>query len=665
MKTILTYIFKHKYFKEVTDNYTKAITEYQTAFDVWSEYNSCPQNDTFENKEYISSNISEIMEVSSWMKIFNEIKTSQKDGLIWLFNEKGRKNIPNIMGYQEYKLVAENLQKIREYQNYSDTYNRLISTTKEAAERYLGCSKQKHTHEEKKNLALHKSEIHGIDLVLKTAHFCEANYKLAWEAFSKGRKFSDIHLDELKTVNDESFKSKNNFLVQYSEDSELIKLIMSDRLLPIDSFSKESIKQEEEILATLSSRSIDKIEVLESNVSLSDSKELKRAILDSVLYGNKCSFSDSFTIPQFYDLRKSFDSNGVSFDDAVRKMKDNDNVIRAFNKEHTGKSIVYIEDYLKVMTESCDLYKYVEEYRYQKAKRAECKILQFNYHIGFEALFGSKNLDTCVFTDIITILSNEILIKSKDSELREQERIRRELERKRQEEERKRQEEEQKRQELRNLQSCVSSWSQPSKSTVNCFSLYYYYPTTCQWEASEEEWNIRNLIWDFKAKPHDHQSDAEIILRHTNSVNKVLPLLKEVLCHYFGNNVSKLTFVPILASTKLVSERRYKDISEQLTEELQMNNGYPHITITRDGISKNDPANTVGYSIQPEISFDSSFFRGKYVIIFDDVITSGKSMERFKRFLESVGATVIGGLSIGNTQHERQSSNPIEQISIS
>ena len=93
-----------------------------------------------------------------------------------------------------------------------------------------------------------------------------------------------------------------------------------------------------------------------------------------------------------------------------------------------------------------------------------------------------------------------------------------------------------------------------------------------------------------------------------------------------------------------------------------MLNGYPYMSITKDGISKNDPTNTTGVSIQPEISLDGSFFKNKYVILFDDVITSGKSMERFKQLLESAGATVIGGLSIGKTEHERQGTNPIDTI---
>ncbi len=66
--------------------------------------------------------------------------------------------------------------------------------------------------------------------------------------------------------------------------------------------------------------------------------------------------------------------------------------------------------------------------------------------------------------------------------------------------------------------------------------------------------------------------------------------------------------------------------------------------------------------MQAQFAVDSIFFKGKYVLLFDDVITSGRSMERLKQKLESVGAIVIAGLSIGRTKHERQGSNPIDLI---
>lgn len=205
------------------------------------------------------------------------------------------------------------------------------------------------------------------------------------------------------------------------------------------------------------------------------------------------------------------------------------------------------------------------------------------------------------------------------------------------------------------LRTCVHSWPQPNRSVVRCFSLYNYYPTTCDWNASEDEWDVRNLIWDFKANPNRPQSELEIKNRHERAVSEVLPNLNRLLTKFFGNKKSKLTLVCIPSSKKIITERRYKDFSEKICKENGMANGYPYVHVTEEG-----EASHLGGVVQAKYSVDSSFFKDRFVILFDDVITSGKSMERFKQLLESAGATVIAGISIGKTRHERQSKNPID-----
>ena len=649
MKSTLTYIFKHKHYKEVMAFYNEATTKHNDAFEVWSRHSSCPNEDTFEVKELIASHISEIREVASWIKRYDLIKNSHKEGLLWLFADRGQKYIP-IMGYNEYKFVSEQIETIEKYQNYFDTYNQLIRSNKEAVVRYINSNTQNHNYEDMQNIAIHKNEILQIASVLRAAHTCESKYKLAWECFSDNREFSDISLNELKTISDEHFSIKNDYLALYAKESKLIKLIMGTNLLPKNSFSKDAIKQHEGIISILATRSIGNIDVSELSITLGESKEHKRAILDSELYGKKCNFSDSYTIQKFYALRKSYDQQGVQFDSAVLKTKENDAAIRAFDKENGGEGVVYIEDYLKVMTEGCDLYNFIEKYKQQNEKREEAKKLKLRYNKGFSSLYGPKNLDTCSYSEILTIISNEQQIKSKNIEIEEQERRRKEIERLKQEEERRKQE-------LVTLRSGISSWTQPSRSTVKCFSLFYYYPTTCPWEASEEEWDIRNLVWDFKANPNRPQSIIEIISRHQRAMNEVIPDLKRVLRNFFGGNISKLTLVCIPSSKRVVTERRYLDFSTQICNDTEMANGYSYVHVAEEG----DAAH-LGGGVQAQYSVDSSFFKGRYVILFDDVITSGRSMERFKRLLESAGATVIAGLSIGKTKHERQEENPIDLI---
>lgn len=165
------------------------------------------------------------------------------------------------------------------------------------------------------------------------------------------------------------------------------------------------------------------------------------------------------------------------------------------------------------------------------------------------------------------------------------------------------------------------------------------------------------MIWDFKANPNRSQPESEIRFRHERAMNKVLPLFKKVMSHYFGSNTSKLTLVCIPSSKKIVTERRYKDFSHELCSITGMDNGYDYISVLQEGEAKH-----LGGTTQAQISINGSFFRDRYIVLLDDVITSGMSMEMTKNLLEQAGAHVIAGLSIGRTKHEREYSNPIDNL---
>ena len=179
--------------------------------------------------------------------------------------------------------------------------------------------------------------------------------------------------------------------------------------------------------------------------------------------------------------------------------------------------------------------------------------------------------------------------------------------------------------------------------------LLYYYPTTCDFEASESEWDDRYTVWNFKNDPDKHISEED----HEAALDEVIPQIKQKLTDTFGAEYLQfITLVCLPASTNAKNQARYEEFSNRLCAETEMENGYQHVHIVRDGLSKKDPRNTTGRSIQPEVTFDDCF-KGKYVLLFDDVITKGGTMLRYKEIMERKGATVIGGFTIGKTKHER------------
>lgn len=184
--------------------------------------------------------------------------------------------------------------------------------------------------------------------------------------------------------------------------------------------------------------------------------------------------------------------------------------------------------------------------------------------------------------------------------------------------------------------------------------LFYYYPTTCDFEASESEWDDRYTVWDFKNDPEKGINPED----HKKSLDDVIPRIKQKLIGTFGEDYLQfLTLVCLPASTNAKNVARYDDFSNRLCEETGMENAFAHVHIIQDGMSKKDPRNTTGRSIQPVIEYDKAYFKGRYILLFDDVVTKGGTMLRYKEAMEREDATVIGGICLGKTKHER----PIQQ----
>ena len=697
MKSIFTYIFKNNYYNDVISKYDEIRQKYLEAYKIWSKYHSVSDNGKFETKEIIASAYSEIKQVDSWKCTYNYLERNKKEGLKWFSKEKSlsyptitqyqdlklifenRKEIENFDTYwieynylernkkeglkwfskekslsypttkqfQDLKLIFENKKEIENLDYYWNEYNILMQTDSEAIRRFTDTY---YTYNDIKNIALNRTKIKKISSAINKGHDCESQYKEAWRVFSNGRTFENISYAELSGINKEYFAIKEEYLRHYKEHESLIKLIYGKGLLAINSFTEQAIEQEKEIIKVLTLKSSNSTDLLKSVIHIQNETELKRAILNSEQYGNECNFASNFTIADFYEYRKQFDEIGVAFDDAVSIKCQNENAIKSYNSKKYGKAIVYISDYYDICIPTSDLSNYVNDYNNQQELRNKAKSIKSNYSKGFAALWSDFDLDVCDISQIQEIINNSIKIKDLDNEIIYKEKLQEEARRKQMEEERRKEE-------LVYLLSCVFTWFQPTRSSLKCFSLFYYYPTNCDWNASEDEWEVRNLIWDFKANPNRPQSESEIRCRHERAMNKVLPLFKKVMSHYFGSNTSKLTLVCIPSSKKIVTERRYKDFSHELCSITGMDNGYDYISVLHEGEAKH-----LGGTTQAQISIDGSFFRDRYIVLLDDVITSGKSMEMTKNLLEQAGAHVIAGLSIGRTKHEREYSNPIDNL---
>lgn len=168
-------------------------------------------------------------------------------------------------------------------------------------------------------------------------------------------------------------------------------------------------------------------------------------------------------------------------------------------------------------------------------------------------------------------------------------------------------------------------------------TLCYYFdyvPARFKYVSLPQE-SARNLIWNFKNGTH--QSGVAL---HTAK------LIKQT----YGKSAKDIAFVCIPASTPEKNETRYYEFSKLVCAMSGTQNAYRHISIDGERIAVHEQGRNKKNSSSQIIEFDEGFFsNGRKVILFDDVVTTGRSITLFAEKLESMGAEVLAAYCIGKT----------------
>ena len=255
-------------------------------------------------------------------------------------------------------------------------------------------------------------------------------------------------------------------------------------------------------------------------------------------------------------------------------------------------------------------------------------IARCNPH-GYKELMN-YSIDSITLSKANQIVTKEDAIKAAEKKWREDEVARQKKE-------------EEKRNLANTLPACVKSWQTHSNSSLKHMFFYDYY-TYANYKGTTSA-SIRDTwrtIWHFKNDPDKNVSDSD----HQAALKTVTGLVEKALRSAFGSKTEYLTLVCLTASTRRKTELRYKDFAEIVCKDLNMTNAYPHIRVVEGGSAKHE-----GGDGSRQVSYDSSFFSGKYVVLFDDVRTTGNSLEQERRTLEELGAKVICAVTIAQTTH--------------
>lgn len=114
-----------------------------------------------------------------------------------------------------------------------------------------------------------------------------------------------------------------------------------------------------------------------------------------------------------------------------------------------------------------------------------------------------------------------------------------------------------------------------------------------------------------------------------------------------------MVFLCVPASRQEVNKSRYKEFCKEVSRLSGIKNGYSHLILMEDRLAVHERRRGREKEISKVsiMDFDKPFFKGKQVLIFDDIITTGGSYAIFAEEVEKHGAHVVGGLFLARTHY--------------
>lgn len=636
MNRFFTYIFKNSEYQTIQWNFHRATSDYSKGLSIWKLQPKCTNISSFKFETLVSASISEIIDIDKFANQYPSFSSTYKDGLLLFLAIKGFKQIPNLT-YDIYVHISKNISRIK-------LLHKLITTRHEAVLRFLGRKKISKDYATIDRITSSETAIENIhSLIIKTRNLMVA-FPNAWNVLAKGRSFSDISTAELQLLSSKNCEIKEQFVKLLNSDKSLIiKSLLQGFNYVADSFSANTQQLESNILNWFNHTicinkdlfSFNTPLITDLNVHLDDKKELLYAILNSELHIDCPDFYSSCSIDDAYDLRIKFDNLGIRVSDAARELNKYLDAVKAFNLKKFGRSVVFFNDLYNILIINSDLYIFVQHWKEERQLRDRAKWIKDTYNKGFAYYHNFIDLDNCDIALIKYIIDSESQIASKDKVLCEEERIKLLNEQKKLEEQRIARDHSM-------LLDCVTFWHVTRYGFKHNY-LFEYLKTGAPRDATEEEWYIRNLIWAFKDGPYKINKHCS----YDDALRIIIPKYEQLLKNTFRDLISKLTLVCVPASSPKKNRLRWAQFSDTICSDLSMTNAYQHISVIGDAIPKR-----LGGDGSPKLHIDSQWFRNRFIVICDDIKTTGKSIANLKAELESCGATIICALTIGITIHE-------------
>lgn len=167
------------------------------------------------------------------------------------------------------------------------------------------------------------------------------------------------------------------------------------------------------------------------------------------------------------------------------------------------------------------------------------------------------------------------------------------------------------------------------------YALFDYVPQRMLHRASFELQDLHRMILGFKDGRNVYTRWAAARFRHALS----------------ATDLTGTVIVCIPASTQYANVRRWKRFSAMLCRETGAIDGFDRVQVSG---SRKRAHITGEYELATDIKhclrIDAAFFRGRRVLVIDDIYTTGRSSAAFIAAMEAAGATVTMAMFLAKTR---------------
>ena len=167
------------------------------------------------------------------------------------------------------------------------------------------------------------------------------------------------------------------------------------------------------------------------------------------------------------------------------------------------------------------------------------------------------------------------------------------------------------------------------------YAIHDYYPKSGIGNDVDKEINtVRNFIYSFK---NGHKADMEYAAKIIVESIKKEKIDLENTC---------LMIIP--ASKPENTNKRFQEFCSIVAKALKIENGFNYLS----AVEHEETKGSVDKNIVPYLILNSEQYKGKNVLLFDDIITSGTSFEQVAAKLLETGAKSVTGIFLAKTPRE-------------